>query len=546
MALKGLAISGGIAVARVCLFNESRHSSIPIYTVQSAEVEKEVERFRKARETAARQLDAVRADVAARIGEAEAEIFVAQRMILEDPTVDAQILDAIRKRHANAEAAINTVLDAFEARLQRMDNEYIKERASDIGEVRRRLLDILHQVAPSLQCGDADYCQRGRNRIVIAEELTPSLTLGLDTEHTMGFVTERGGVTSHAAILARALGIPAVSGIKGIHSLLACGTEVLVNGDTGEIVISPSDRTVARLRAGAKTRIRAPKPEPACAELSVLANISLSEETAEVIEMQAEGIGLYRTEFEFMAAERLLTEDEQFERYAAVLRAMDGKPVYVRLMDVGSDKPLPGVAVENEDNPSLGWRGARFLIGRPDLLATQARALARASAHGDLRVMYPMITDRRQFVKLKGLFREAVAGLRKGRIRHGAMFEVPAACLQAADILKSADFASVGTNDLIQYLFAVDRNNDRVAHDYDPDRPVFWALLKQIADAARAAGRPLSVCGEMAGDPRYVRKIREAGIDRVSVSPRLIPEIRRVARRLCGGRPRARRGGARG
>jgi len=252
---RGLALSGGISVGRVCLFNENRHSNLPAYKVAGDGVDRECARVARALKLVSERLERVRADVAQRIGQAEAEIFVAQRMILEDASLGAEVLRAIRERGCNAETAITSVLDFYEGQLQQVDDDYIKDRASDIGEVRRRLLDVLGNMRPSLQCGPESHCQRGHSRIVVAEELTPSLTLSLDPEHTIGFVTEHGGINSHAAILARALEIPAVSGVPHIHSLISCGTEVVVNGDTGEVIIRPSEETVRRgPRGGARGR----------------------------------------------------------------------------------------------------------------------------------------------------------------------------------------------------------------------------------------------------------------------------------------------------
>ncbi len=526
----GIPISNGITFAKVCLFNERRHSNLPIYKVSGEGVEKEKARLRRAVEIAADRLDVLKGEVAQRIGSAEAEIFSAQKMILEDRTLQQRIIQAIEKDHSNVEEAIKLTLDAYELRLSEVDNEYIKERATDIGEIKRRLLDVLGNMNPSLQCSGEEHCQRGRDRIVVAEELTPSMALMLDTQHTAGFITAKGGMTSHAAIIARALGIPAVSGIKDIHSLISCGTEVMVNGETGEVIVWPSEETRSRLTSqrnetGGTSHVEDPVPG-----LKVMANISLVSEVAVAKEMKAEGIGLYRTEFEFMAAGQILDEEEQVERYSNLVKSMDGRPVHIRLIDVGGDKDLPFLNIPKEENPYLGRRGSRFLLARPDILKTQARALTRASEYGQINVIYPMIVDLAQFRKLKDLFNQAVLDLPPGQIRHGVMFEVVSACLQAREILGVADFGTIGSNDLIQYLFAVDRNNDLVSGDYDPDRPVFWSLIGEIARAASEFGRPLSVCGELAGDPRYIPKLMELGIKSISVSPRLISEARMAVR----------------
>jgi phosphotransferase system enzyme I (PtsI) len=493
-----------------------------VYRIATDGVRYEQARLHRAVELAADRLRELAERVAESIGQPEAAIFDAQRMILSDAGLSREIDALIEKDHFNAEAAVSRTLDAYESRLRDLDNDYLKERATDIGEIRRRLLDTLGNMGVSLHCWSQEHCQSGTNRIIVAQDLTPSLTIELDTDHIMGFVTERGGPTSHAAILARALGIPAVSGIKGIHEMIGCGTEVLLDGSTGEVVVWPGERTLAARHCLQDQPPASPEAVAPVPGLAVMANISRADEVADALHMQAEGIGLY------LAAERLLDEEEQAARYASVVQAMDGRPVYFRLLDIGGDKEAPFFNLPKEDNPYLGFRGSRVLLGRPDLLAPQARALARISLRGPVHVIYPMIVEAEQFRKLRRMFQEAVAGVPTGRILHGVMFEVPAACLQARELLEAADFATIGTNDLVQYLFAVDRNNELVARDCSPDHPAFWSLIRQIAEAARQTGRPLSVCGEMAGDPRYLPKWRALGINTLSVAPRLIPGLRRA------------------
>jgi len=521
----GLPISKGVASGRVCLFNERRHSNLPSYRVSGEGKGREKRRLKSAITAVVERIDGLVREVADRVGPAEAEIFRAQKVILRDPTLTKQMMELVDDGSVNAELAVTRTLNDYETRIQEVDSEYIRERSTDIGEIRRRLLDVLRNMNPSLQCAGEEHCQRGRNRVIVAEELTPSLTVELDTKHTIGFITERGGPTSHAAILARALGIPAVSGIEGIHGLISCGTEVLLDGDSGEVVIWPTEETLRR-HPMLDPRLPRPGAVGPVTGLRVMANISLASEVAEAVEMRAEGIGMYRTEFEFIAAGRTLDEEEQFERYVSVVRAMDGRPVTFRLLDIGGDKAASFLDLPEEPNPHLGLRGARLLLARPDLLRTQARALARVSTHGPVSVLYPMIVDREQFLTLKELFLESIRDMHAEHLEHGVMFEVPSACLQAREILQVAEFGSIGTNDLIQYLFAVDRNNELVARDYNPDRSVFWSLIGNLVNAANEVGRPISVCGEAAGNPALLMKFTDAGIQTVSVSARLIPGLR--------------------
>ena len=527
--LQGLPLSEGCAMSRVCLFNDGRHSNLPMYRVEGSGVERERERVRRAVKIAGERLETVRGKVAEKIGKAEAEIFVAQKMILDDPVLIEGIEVRIQSGGLNAESAIEQVLNEYEKRLMSIDNQYIRERASDIGEIKRRLLDVLGHMRPSLQC-HSEECRRGRDRIVVAEELTPGLTVDIDMDHTVGFVTERGGVNSHAAILARSMGIPAVSGLPGIRDQIGCGTELMLNGYTGEVILWPSPETIARAQVDKARLPQAPEPGAPVDGFTVMANVNAFSDLREARAQQAEGIGLYRTEFELLVAGRLFDEDELFERYQAVVTAMSGTPVLFRLFDIGSDKRLPFLNVPREENPSLGLRGARLLLSRTEILRVQARALARCSLGHRIHVMYPMIVDVEQFLKLKAVVCAAIRDIPRGEILHGIMFEVPSACLQAEELYRVVDFGSVGTNDLTQYLFAVDRENDLVAADYQPDRPVFWALLARLAQAARGAGKPLSVCGEMAGEPEHVPKLMAAGIRSISVSARRIPAVRRAAR----------------
>jgi len=532
--LKGHVLSEGVVVGQVCLFNEIQPEDLPAYEIDAAGVEQEIERLHKGIAVAVEQLKQVRQRVAERIGNAEAGIFVAQRTILEDPSLQKEIIERIRGKRDNAEVAVALVLDSYEQKLLELDDEYIRERASDIGEVRRRLLDAIAggKSARQFQCAES-ACAHGHDRVVVAIELTPGSIVALDLEHTRAFVTERGGVNSHAAILARALGIPAVSGIENVRQLARCESRILVDGFRGEVVLCPRPETVEDALAREKTQSEAlsgPATPMAPVEgFRVMANINLPGELDEALAMQAEGIGLYRTEFEVIAAGRMFSEDELYKRYARIVEAMKGATTTFRLLDVGSDKRLPFMRTPREENPALGWRGARLLLGNRELLATQARALARASRHGAIHVLYPMIVDREQFLSLRTHVLDAIDGIERGELYHGVMLEVPAACLQADELLEEADFASVGTNDLIQYLFAVDRDNKLVAADYSPDRPALWRLLRIIAEAGKKSGKPVSVCGELAGDPDYVAKLLNAGIDCVSTTARRIPRVRRAA-----------------
>jgi phosphotransferase system enzyme I (PtsI) len=534
---KGLAISGGVAYAKICLFNENRHNqAAPAYRVEGPEVEREKARLDQAVRVASERTQALVDQIQARLGSAQAGIFVAQKMMVEDPMLNAKMVALIEHEVLNAETAVTRALDEYEAVLTAIDNQYLRERASDIGEVKRRLLDVLGNTSPSLQCAGLSHCQRGKNRIVAAIELTPSLTTELDTEDLRGFITEHGGAGSHAAILARALGIPAVSGLAGIYGAVTCGTDVIVDGDRGLAILWPTQETLARYKlldgAAVKADVEIEPPVPG---YQVMANVSRFKDFEKALAAGAEGIGLYRTEFGLFVPNRIMDEQEQYDQYVRILDIMGPRPVTIRLLDLGGDKGGEWLNLPHEDNPQLGLRGSRLLLARRDLFDVQARALARASVHGPINVMYPMIVDAAQFLKMRDAFEDAADGIERGTVRHGVMFEVPAACLHAREIFEHAEFGSIGTNDLTQYLFAVDRNNELVAEYYNPDTPAFWTLIRMTVEAAADRNRPLSVCGEMAGDERFVPKFIEVGIESVSVSTRLIARTRRTARNILSG-----------
>ena len=527
----GLAVSEGVALARVFMMDSTR-TVVPVYRITPEQVADEGARLERAMKQAVADLGELMITVAQRVGPAQAKIFEAQQMMVEDPILKEEFTGVIAGELLNAEAAVDKTLDRYEALLREVNDEYLMERASDIGEVRHRLLDNLRSgefAEPSRK--DRDVFVFSEPRIVIAQELTPGETVRLDTQNTVGFITERGGVASHAAILARALGIPAVSGIKGIHTAVTHGQEILLDGTSGEVILWPTKRTLQVYPNAARGGPPQVQVVPPVEGVTVMANISLAEEADRLGAVQAEGVGLYRTEYEFFARGRLLNEDEQYHLYARVVDAMQGRPVYIRLLDMGGDKPAPFLDIPREENPCLGFRGARLLQGQPELLITQARALARASRHGEIHVIYPMIIDLIQFLRLRELVVQNTNDIVGRNLRHGIMFEVPSACIAAHDILEVAEFGSIGSNDLIQYLFAVDRNNSLVAYDFGPDKAPFWILLRQIAEAARETRRPLSLCGEMGGQPNYVPRLLDLGITTLSVSPRLIGLARMSAKK---------------
>lgn len=527
--LQGLGLSKGCAVGKVCLFDDDRHEDCPRYRVADDEIEKELARVETAHQLVDERLEEISKEVEETVGKAESEIFVVQRMILNDDSIKTEINRHIETEKINAEAAIDSVLREQEKKLSEIKRKDIKARSTDISELKERLLDALRNRGPSLQ-GHSDSYQEHAERIVVAKELTPALTVELDREFTIGFATEMGGVNSHAAILARGMGVPAVGNIRGLREKVRRDDELLINGETGEVVISPSESTVNKTVAKYPIEHGAPEEVEPVPDIKVLANIKKPDELELCLKMKAEGVGLYRTEFDLLSAGRFLSEDELYRRYLSVRAGVqaDAKVVY-RMFDVGFDKQLPFMGIPDEKNPSLGWRGSRLLLDRTDMFEAQARALARVSRTGTVHVMYPMIVDLDQFLEIRKRFKELSSDIEAGEIKHGIMFEVPSACMQVQEMFKQIDFGSIGTNDLLQYVFAVDRENEKIACDYNPDHPIFWQLIKDIADTAKQHGKPIAICGELGGEPAFTRKLISLGIREVSVSPRRIPAVRKAA-----------------
>ncbi|HNR32961.1 MAG TPA: PEP-utilizing enzyme [Candidatus Hydrogenedentes bacterium] len=529
---QGLPVSGGVASGRVFLVRADQREPTPHYSVSEAEAPAECDRLRRAVAGATREVAAIGDRVAETLGGAHEAVFRAQGAILDAPAFLEAMCRIIREERVNAETAVEQVMDLQERRCGELDQADAEDRTSGFAAAQRRLCRALaregHGEGVVLIEG---MLRRGEQRIIVAERLTADLTASLDSGNTLGFITARGGRASHSAMLARGLGIPAISGIKDIHTILGHGEQVLMDGDSGEVTVWPEESQVKAVPSASWARVRSPFIVPPLRSLPVMANINRAEDAEEVVAMQGDGVGLYRTEYEFLAARRVLDEEEQFERYRHVTEIMAERPVYFRLLDFGGDKTAAFLELPVQDNPALGLRGARLLEARPELLEAQARALARLSARRPVYVMYPVIVDCEQFLKLKNMIAQYTRGIRGVRLVHGVMFEAPSACLDADRLLAVADFASIGSNDLAQYLFAVDRGNEHVVDDFQQDRPAFWRVLQVIADAARATGKPVGVCGELGARPECLARLMQCGFAHISVGPRIIGAVRRAAAR---------------
>lgn len=538
--VSGIAASDGIAQAKAYLLVEP-DLSFDKKTI--SDIDSEVNRLQAAIDTAKEELANIRSIAAKSLGEEEAQVFDAHAMVLSDPDLIGQTNTVIKNDKVNAEAAFQQTSDNFITMFEAMeDNPYMQERAADIRDVRKRVMShLLNVKLPTPATIDEEV-------IIIAEDLTPSDTAQLNKQYVKAFVTNVGGRTSHSAIMARSLEIPAIVGTNNITEMVAEGDFLVVDGMEGDVFINPSESTIetynkkANEFAELKLEWDRLKDEKSVTKdgkhVELAANIGTPKDLTGVIDNGGEAIGLYRTEFLYMDSKELPTEDEQYTAYKAVLEGMDGKPVVVRTMDIGGDKELPYLELPKEMNPFLGYRAIRVSLDQDEIFRTQLRALLRASVHGTLRIMFPMIATLPEFKDAKAILEEEKANLAKADIKVaddiqvGIMIEIPAAAVLADQFAKEVDFFSIGTNDLIQYTMAADRMNERVSYLYQPYNPSILRLVKNVIDAAHKEGKWAGMCGEMAGDQIAVPLLVGLGLDEFSMSATSILKTRSLLTHL--------------
>ncbi|MBT2582177.1 phosphoenolpyruvate--protein phosphotransferase [Planococcus sp. ISL-109] len=523
--ISGIAASNGIAIAKAFRLEN------PELMVEQKKVDNttsEIERFQAAVTKAAAELEIIKEKTAQQISDKEAAIFGAHLLVLSDPELVGPIKERINNDHINAEFALQETTDMFIGMFEAMDNEYMKERAADIRDVRKRVLS--HLLGVTIQ----NPSMISEEVIVIAEDLTPSDTVQLNAEFVKGFITDIGGRTSHSAILARTLEIPAVVGAQTVMSSIDNGVVVIVDGLEGLIIVDPDEVTIQAFQQKKraydvqKAEWAKLKDEPTVSSdgqhVELAANIGTPKDLTGVLEHGSEGIGLYRTEFLYMGRETFPTEDEQFDAYTKVLKGMNGKPTVVRTLDIGGDKELTYLDLPKEMNPFLGLRAIRLCLEMPELFRTQLRALLRASVHGNLKIMFPMIATIEEFRQAKGLLEEEKTKLLNegvelsDSIEVGIMVEIPSTAILADVFAKEVDFFSIGTNDLIQYTMAADRMNERVSYLYQPFNPAILRLVKMVIDASHREGKWTGMCGEMAGDEIAIPILLGLGLDEFSMS----------------------------
>ncbi|MCR2820910.1 phosphoenolpyruvate--protein phosphotransferase [Lederbergia panacisoli] len=537
--LKGIAASSGIAIGKAYRLVEP---DLSFSKTAISNAEDEISRFHSAINTAKADLEVIREKALAGLGEDKAAIFDAHLLVLSDPELLSSIEDKIKMDMTNSESALKETTDTFVSIFEEMDNEYMKERAADIKDVSKRVLAHLLGVKipnPGLIAEEV---------VIIAVDLTPSDTAQLNKEFVKGFTTDIGGRTSHSAIMARSMEIPAVVGTKSASRSIENGDTVIVDGLRGEVHINPTPEIINKYEDDLKN-FELQKAEWALLKdeatitsdgkhVELAANIGSSQDVDNVLANGGEGVGLYRTEFLYMERNQLPTEDEQFQAYKAVLEKMEEKPVVVRTLDIGGDKQLPYLNLPEEMNPFLGFRAIRLCLEEQEIFRTQLRALLRASVYGNLKIMFPMIATLDEFRAAKELLmeeRQALLGSGVSvadEIELGIMVEIPSTAVLADQFAKEVDFFSIGTNDLIQYTMAADRMNERVSYLYQPYNPAILRLVKMVIDAAHKEGKWTGMCGEMAGDEIAIPILLGLGLDEFSMSASSILKARSLIKKL--------------
>lgn len=533
--LKGKSVYKGVALGKISVLRKND------YVVKRVKVESpdtEIQRVEEAREKAKAQLQRLYEKAVKEVGEASAAIFEVHQMMLEDEDYNESIENIIRTQEVNAEYAVAATGDNFSQMFASMDDDYMKARAADVKDISERLVRNLYG-------GDGTDMEFEEPVIIVADDLSPSETVQMDKEKILAFVTVHGSTNSHTAILARMMNIPALIGVPMDLEQLQTGMEAVVDGFTGKVFFNPTEE----VRTGARQKIQEEQEKRSLLlelkgkenvtksgrKINIYANIGSVGDMGYVLENDAGGIGLFRSEFLYIGRNELPSEEEQFQVYKQVAQTMAGKKVIIRTLDIGADKQADYLGLDKEENPALGYRAIRICLTQPDIFKTQLRALLRAAVYGNISVMYPMITSVEEVEKIKEIVKEVKAELEQSGtpykdVEEGIMIETPASVMISDDLAQHVDFFSIGTNDLTQYTLAIDRQNEKLDSFYNPHHKAILRMIQMVVDNAHKAGKWAGICGELGADTELTRTFVEMGVDELSVAPSMILRLRKIVR----------------
>lgn len=534
--LEGKSVFGGVAIGKIQFY---KRNEITIKRTRVEDVEAEVERFQNAKAKTLELLKGLYEKALEDVGEANAMIFEAHQLMLEDPDYVESIENIIRTQDVNAEYAIGATADNFAAIFEAMDDAYMQGRAADVRDVSERLLQALSSQNETVMVMDEPV-------IIAADDLVPSETVQLDKEKVLSFVTMYGSANSHTAILARTMNIPAVIGLGEALKEEYDGKVAIVDGVDGKVYIDPDEETMASMQKKQKkdqeqkellNQLKGKENVTKSGQkVNVYANIGNLADVGAVLKNDAGGIGLFRSEFLYLESDTYPTEEQQFAVYKKVAETMAGKKVIIRTLDIGADKQVDYFKLDKEDNPALGYRAIRICLTRPEIFKTQLRALYHASAYGQISIMFPMIISVAEVKKIKEIVEEVKAELRtegaafREDVELGIMIETPAAVMVSRELAKEVDFFSVGTNDLTQYTLAIDRQNQKLEDFYDSHHPAVLAMIRMAAESAHAEGKWIGICGELGADVTLTETFLKMGIDELSVAPGMVLKVRQKIR----------------